>query len=262
MSARDNVHDVSDPLFNSAVAKAMAILESFGPQRRSLNLGEIARIAGMTKSSAQRGTRTLERLGYLAREPLRRGWVLTPRALRAGHAYLATHELLERITPLLADLSRSCRQLVSLWEAEGSEMVRVKSFSALPATAIQPAISGRAPMCRSVVGRANLLGLPHEEAQRVAWAQPAPAHIRDDAVARLMAILRTERTLGYARSDRASASGGVVLAAPVLDAGRSVAVIEIATFTACDEYPCSTLSPRLLEAARTASGSSRTRLRA
>jgi IclR family transcriptional regulator, pca regulon regulatory protein len=262
VSARDNAQGVGDPLFNSAVAKAMAILESFGPQRRSLNLGEIARIAGMTKSSAQRGTRTLERLGYLAREPLRRGWVLTPRALRAGQAYLATHELLERITPLLADLSRSCRQLVSLWEAEGSEMVRVKSFSALPATAIQREINGRAPMCRSVVGRAHLLGLPHEEAQRVVCAQSAPAHIKADAVARLMGIVRTERTRGYAWSDRASASGGVVLAAPVVDAGRSVAVIEIAAFTARDEYPYSMLSPLLLDAARTASSSNRTRLRA
>src|SRR5689334_10063515 len=87
-----------DPLFNQSVEKAFAILEAFGGERRAMNLGEIATAAGMTKSSAQRCTHTLERLGYLRRDLRVRRWVLTPRALGMGHAYLSGHALIEQAT--------------------------------------------------------------------------------------------------------------------------------------------------------------------
>ena len=64
-----------DPLFNQSVEKAFAILEAFGGERRALNLSEVAAAAGMTKSSAQRCTHTLEQLGYLRRDPHVRRWV-------------------------------------------------------------------------------------------------------------------------------------------------------------------------------------------
>lgn len=261
MSARGKVHGLGDPLFCNSVAKAVSILESLSQQRRSLNLGEIARIAGMTKSSAQRCTHTLERLGYITREPRMRGWVLTPRALRLGHAYLTTHELLERMTPLLADLSKNCGQLVSLWEADGPDMVRVTCFAGPLAVPVQTAIGGRAPMCHSAVGRAHLLGLPQQEVQRIVRTQSPAEYLRDEAAARLLSRLRAERTQGYARSDCHSEPDGFVLAAPVVgDDHRSAAVIEIAAAAASEahDHLCSTLSPMLLEAASVASESSRT----
>ena len=54
-----------DPLFNSSVGKALALLETFGGELRALNLAELAAQGGMTTSSAQRCTHTLARLGYL-----------------------------------------------------------------------------------------------------------------------------------------------------------------------------------------------------
>ena len=61
-----------DPLFNSSVQKALAMLETFGGDRRTLGLAELASAAGMTTSSAQRCIHTLLRLGYLRRDPRRR----------------------------------------------------------------------------------------------------------------------------------------------------------------------------------------------
>ena len=84
-----------DPLFNSSVQKALAMLETFGGERRALTLAELALGAGMTTSSAQRGTHTLVRLGFLGRDARARRWVLTPRALSLAHAYLSGHALLE-----------------------------------------------------------------------------------------------------------------------------------------------------------------------
>jgi hypothetical protein len=48
-----------DPLFNSSVQKALAMLETFGGERRALSLAELAAGVGMTTSSAQRCTHTL-----------------------------------------------------------------------------------------------------------------------------------------------------------------------------------------------------------
>jgi IclR family pca regulon transcriptional regulator len=80
--------ETRDPLFNQSVEKALSIQEVFGGERRALNLGEISATVGMTKSSAQRCTHTLELLGYLKRDVRVKRWVLTPRALGIGHAYL------------------------------------------------------------------------------------------------------------------------------------------------------------------------------
>ncbi len=66
----------SDPLYNQSVEKALAVLEIFGEKGRALNLSEIAAATAMTASSAQRCTHTLERLGYLRRDPQLKRWVL------------------------------------------------------------------------------------------------------------------------------------------------------------------------------------------
>ena len=57
-----------DPLFNSSVQKALAILETFGGERRARTLAELAATVGMTTSSVQRCTHTLVRLGFLRRD--------------------------------------------------------------------------------------------------------------------------------------------------------------------------------------------------
>jgi IclR family pca regulon transcriptional regulator len=54
-------------------------------------LGEIAAAVGVTKSSAQRCTHTLERLGLLARDLRIKRWVLTPRTPTMANAYLSGH---------------------------------------------------------------------------------------------------------------------------------------------------------------------------
>src|SRR6201982_2326161 len=93
-----------DPLFNSSVQKALAMLETFGGDRRTLGLAELASAAGMTTSSAQRCLHPLLRLGSLRRAPRLRRWVLTVRALALTEAYLSGHTLLEHASAHLIEL--------------------------------------------------------------------------------------------------------------------------------------------------------------
>src|SRR5690349_1156329 len=83
---------------NQSVEKALAILRAFGGERRTLTLAEMAASAGITKSSAQRISHTLQSLGYVRRDGRAKGWVLCPRVLTLGYAYLSGHTLIEGAT--------------------------------------------------------------------------------------------------------------------------------------------------------------------
>src|SRR3982074_1958797 len=112
-----------DPLFNSSVEKALAILETFGGERRALSLAELAAGVGMTTSSAQRCTHTLVRVRVQGRDVRARRWVLTPRALSLAPAYLSGHALLERrIAPSLGALTANAES-TGLSEPDGADMV-------------------------------------------------------------------------------------------------------------------------------------------
>ena len=95
---------------NQSMEKGLAVLHAFGGERRALNLADIAAAAGITKSSAQRFTSTLQQLGYLQRDVHSKRWVLSPRVLTIGHAYLAGHTLIgfDQETPYI----RSARKLL------------------------------------------------------------------------------------------------------------------------------------------------------
>jgi len=107
-----------DPLFNRSVQKALAMLETFGGERRTLSLAELAVAAGMSTSSAQRCIHTLLRLGYLRRDTRLRRWVLTPRALTLTEAYLSGHALLEHATAHLIELNQASGESVSLTDPQ------------------------------------------------------------------------------------------------------------------------------------------------
>src|SRR6202163_1195423 len=156
-----------DPLFNSSVQKALALLETFGGERRALSLAELAAGVGMTTSSAQRCTHTLVRLGFLGRDVRARRWVLTPRALSLAHAYLSGHALLEQATTHLIDLNQASGESVSLSEPDGADMVFIARFPSHKRFFIHTPIGRRLPMYCTASGRAYLSALPAAEAQKI-----------------------------------------------------------------------------------------------
>src|SRR5438105_14085780 len=141
---RPRAASARDPLFNSSVQKALAMLESFGGEcsvqkalamlesfggeRRERSLAELAAGTRMTVSSAQRCTHTLVRLGLLKRDARARRWVLTPRVLSLAASYLSGHALLEQATTHLIDLNQASGESVSMSEPDGEDMVFIARF--------------------------------------------------------------------------------------------------------------------------------------
>jgi len=259
--------ETRDPLFNQSVEKAFAILEAYGGERRALNLGEIAAAAGMTKSSAQRCTHTLERLGLLRRDARVKRWVLTPRTLSVAHAYLSGYALLEQATTHLIDLNQESGESVSLSEPDDTDMVFIARFPSHKRFFIHMPIGRRLPMYCTASGRAYLSALPAAEVQRIlrrsALRQFTPTTLTD--AAKILERIAAAREAGYEWSDQECYRGDVTIAAPILgDDGLPVGAINISAPTSrwtLTELR-SKLSSVLLETARAASSGTASRLRA
>lgn len=258
--------DARDPLFNQSVEKALAILEVFGGDRRALNLAEIAGAVGMTKSSVQRCTHTLERLGYLRRDPRVKGWVLTPRSLSVAHAYLSGHPLIEQATTHLIDLNQATGESVSLSEPDDTDMVFIARFPSRKRFFIHMPIGRRLPMYCTASGRAYLAALPPAEAQKLirrsVIRQFTPTTLTEPAA--ILEHIERAREAGYAWSNQECYRGDLTIAAVVLgDDGRPVAAINISAPTSrwtLDDLKTK-LSSVLLETIRAASSGIASRLR-
>jgi IclR family transcriptional regulator, pca regulon regulatory protein len=247
-----------DPLFNSSVEKALAVLETFGGERRALSLAELAAGVGVTTSSAQRCTHTLVRLGYLKRDARMKRWVLTPRALTFSHAYLSGHALLEQATTHLIDLNQASGESVSLSEPDGTDMVYIARFPSLKRFYIHMPVGRRLPMYCTAAGRAYLAALPAALARRIlrrCELRALTPHTLTDPK-QIWKRVQAAREAGYAWSDQECYRGDLTLAAAVLGAdGEPVAAVNVSAPTSRWTLPelRAKLAPLLLQTVRAAS---------
>ena len=243
---------------NQSVEKALGVLHAFGGQRRALNLAEIAAAAAITKSSAQRFTNTLEQLGYLQRDVHSKRWVLGPRVLTIGYAYLAGHTLIEAATSHLLQLNVATGESVSLSEPDGTAMVYIARFPGHQPFLIHMPIGRSLPMFCTAAGRAYLSRLPMEEVADVLDRSKLRSLTSTTVIdrARILDLVREARELGYARANQECYRGDLTIGAAVMGQhGRPVAAINIAGPTS--RWAMETLTerwaPLLMETARAAS---------
>lgn len=243
---------------NQSVEKALGVLHAFGGPRRALNLGEIAAAAGITKSSAQRFTNTLEQLGYLQRDAQAKRWVLSPRVLTIGHAYLSGHTLIERATSNLLELNVATGESVSLSEPDDTRMVYVARFPGHRRFFIHMPIGRSLPMFCTAAGRAYLSRLHEDEVadilERSSLQPLTPTTVTDKK--KILDLISEAREAGYARANQECYRGDLTLGAPVIGQhGRPVAAINISGPTS--RWTLESLAERyaslLLETARAAS---------
>jgi DNA-binding IclR family transcriptional regulator len=257
-SRKDGPLRPRDPLFNSSVQKALAMLETFGGERRTLGLAELAATAGMTISSAQRCIHTLLRLGYLRRDARLRRWVLTPRALSLTEAYLSGHALLEHASAHLIALNQASGESVSLSEPDGTDMVFIARFPSLQPFHIHMPVGRRLPMYCTASGRAYLSALPPAAARRILARSRLEAHTSQTLtdLQQIWKRIDAARESGYAWSDQEYYRGDVTIAAAVLgEDGQPLAAVNISAPTSRWTLAQlrAKLSPLLLQSAQVAS---------
>lgn len=222
--------DDSDPLMVRSVEKAFRVLEAFDGANRSLSLAQIGANIGLDKSAAQRFTHTLNKLGYLQKDPVTKRFELSLRSLEMARHFITANPLVTQAMPYLLHLSRETEEAVNLTLPDGAEIVFAARFMSRHMLNTDVVVGTRMPAFCTAPGRAILSRLPPVEALQLLQRSPLQAfttqtvHTVDALVERLDAA----RTAGYATTWGEFFPGDLSVAAAVMDqSGRPVAAVNI-----------------------------------
>jgi len=221
----------ADPLMVASVEKAFRVLTAFDEAHPALSLTQLATLLGLDRSTVQRFTYTLERLGYLRKDPTTKHFELTVRTLELGHHYSRANTLIERAMPYLQHLSRTTEETINLTVRDDTEIVFVSRFMSRHVLNTDVVIGTRMPAFCTAPGLAMLSALPRGEAIEILRRSDrrafTPATNTD--VDRLRAELSRTASRGYAIALDQFYQGDLSIASAVLDRkGWPIGAINIA----------------------------------
>jgi IclR family pca regulon transcriptional regulator len=199
------------------LAKGLAVIRAFSREHATLTLTEVARSAAMPAATARRCLLTLEELGYVTRSG--RHFLLRPKVLELGAAYLESMNI-ERLTKTrLEELARITSDSAALCVLDGSEIVYVARASVRTLLRLEAHVGSRFPAHATSTGRVLLAGLTAERLTRYFETARFEA-LTDRTVVdpeRLRKLVEDCRRVGYAAVEDELAYGVVALGVPVLD---------------------------------------------
>jgi IclR family pca regulon transcriptional regulator len=203
--------------------RGFRILELFGEFSSPLSLTEIARHAGLNKTTAQRFLSTLCSLGYVERLENRK-FFWGSRILSLGFRYLDSSNLVKAAKPYLDELSGELRRTINLAVLDGPHVVflyrrEVKIFLKYD---LHP--GSKLPSHCTASGKVLLAGLRDEKLkdfiQCMELTRMTPRTITDRDLL-FKDIVRT-RKRGYSICDRELSMDLFSIGAPLLDSGGMV----------------------------------------
>lgn len=212
-----------------ALARGLALMEALGGHPRGRSLTDLAQEASLDRATARRLLLTLGSLGYVRNEDSR--YMLAPRALSLGYAYLSSYPFWDVARPLMARLTEKVRQSCSAATLDGPYAVYVARIRSNPHIVdVSRTVGSRVPAYCTSLGRVLLAAQP-VDVQRDLLRQLPPARNTLHTVVdtdRLLDMLREIGGQGWALVDQELEPNLRSLAVPVRDgAGKVVAALNI-----------------------------------
>lgn len=188
-----------DPLFVQSVEKAFRIVLAFDAAHPTMGLTQLAKATGLERSAVQRFAHTLQKLGYLRKDPVTRHFRLTSRTLGPAHRYTETDPLIRLATPYLIDLRRETGETVSLTVLEGAEVVYVVRLLSAHSLATRVTVGARVPAYCTAAGLVMLSRLPECDARTILEASEMRTMTRNTTIAipKILERLTAIRSQGY-----------------------------------------------------------------
>ncbi|HEX3593258.1 MAG TPA: IclR family transcriptional regulator C-terminal domain-containing protein [Pseudonocardiaceae bacterium] len=216
------------PDFIEALARGLDVIAAFKPGRPSMSLADVAAATGLARPTARRILLTLQTLGYVRADG--REFVLTPRVLDLGVAYVRSMGLWDIARPHLERLVAATNESCSIAQLDGSDIVYVARVAVPKIVSLAVQIGTRFPALQTSLGKVQLAALPDGEVDRV-----LAEHSRSGLTPRWQpdrqerdAVLREVRARGWALTDEQLAPGIRSIAAPLRDgAGRVIAAVNV-----------------------------------
>lgn len=192
-----------------------------------MTIAQAAEMTGLSRAAVRRCLYTLVRLGYAAQEDL--SYVLRPKALSLGYAYLSSSSLAARAQPILDQLRDELGESCSLGVQEEDEVYYVARAEASRIMSIALRAGSRLPLYATSMGRVILAGWPRAEIK----AYLARTELRtltpktETGVAALLAKIAKVADDGYAIVDQELELGLRSVAVPVIGRKGVVAALNL-----------------------------------
>lgn len=235
-----------------ALERALTVLESLGQSRRGYSVSELSRRLSLPKSSVHLIVRTLERRGYLLKDPASGRYRVSLKLMGLGQAALDRIELREDARQALAALGQHTGLTVHLGVLERSEIVIIERVEPTARVRVFTWVGRRMSPTSTAIGKALLAFLPREVFRDQIHAEQISGRT-DRSIATLPELERAlehVRTAGYAVDDEEDEAGVRCVGAPILNrAGYAVGALSVAGTTM--QVPAERI-PALAEAVRAA----------
>lgn len=251
--------EIDDRLFLQSVERTFRVLESFGMASRPMSLAEIAKIAEMDKSAAQRICHTLLALNYLERDAADTGFVPGKRFLERSFDYLRYNPLIERAIPVLIELRKSVQERVDLSLFDDLSVIYAYRLQSKRDSFAATLVGRRVPVYLASGGRAILAHLPDEEVDDILARSDRRAHTPKTVtdIDAIWKIVRQARVDGYVLNQEEWLLGEMVISSAITDSShRPVAAIHVSASLAewdVEDFRRK-VAPLVLAAARALSG--------
>ena len=205
----------ASPDFLEALARGLAVLQAFGPERRQMTLAEVARAVDLPRAAVRRALITLVELGHVATDG--RLFRLTPGVLRLAAAYLGSNGASTILQPRCERLSLELGGPCSAAVLDGEDIVFVAYGQPTRMASVTTLIGWRLPAFCTALGRVLLAGLEEGELDAfLAGLRPqaqTPQTELDPGV--LRARILAARAEGYSLVDQEAEFGFRSLAVPL-----------------------------------------------
>ncbi|CAI9410123.1 IclR family transcriptional regulator [Nocardioides sp. T2.26MG-1] len=217
------------PAVMPSVMKALQLLDAFRGAGPTLGVSEIARRAGVPKSTAFRLLTHLEQGGYVER--IGRDYCLGRHLFELGNSVPLCRPdgLRETAAPHLGVLVVKTQRLVNLAVLEGTEVVYLEKIHGHDSVQVESTVGGRMPAGCSALGKA-MLAFSGRDAIRTVLEGGLVRRTRYSVAdpARFLKELSRIRAEGVAFDREEIQLGLVCAAAPVLGRdGRAVAAVSV-----------------------------------
>ena len=215
MSGKAKDRDKDDA--SGAVPKALRVLEVVAARRRPLSIAEIAAALDMPQPTAHRIVGTLERLGFVGREPGRRRIVESPRLVKLGLDVLCSAANNGARHAVLEALARKTGESCNLGVMSAGNVVYIDRVESHWPLGLRFETGSRVPLHCTAIGKLLLSRLPESALD---------AHIAAGSLTRytattitdpkkLRAELESIRRQKYSIDDQEFMSGVVCIAVAV-----------------------------------------------
>ncbi len=204
------------------LAKGLGVIRAFTRERAAMSLSDLAAATQMPAATTRRCLLTLEELGYVTRSG--RQFVLRPKVLELGAAYLESMNIEFLTKTHLEELARRTGDSAALCVLEGGETVYVARASIRTLVRLEAHVGSRFPAYPTSTGRVLLAGLSPSHLEEY-FDGLRPVQLTNRTVTdprQLRQLVEECRHCGYSAVEDELAYGVVALAVPVFDQSARV----------------------------------------